>query len=83
MRIELRCAPDCPNVAATRRLLQACLVEAGLTAMVREREGAWPSPTLLVDGRDVMGAPPTRKASCRLDVPTRERILAALQGFAG
>jgi hypothetical protein len=34
---------------------------------------------VVVDGRDVMGRPALTGAACRLDVPTRERVLAALR----
>lgn len=50
-----------------------------LSERVVERVGAYPSPTVLVDGVDVMtpGAPLIANA-CRLDLPIRERVLAAL-----
>jgi hypothetical protein len=44
---------------------------------VQELEGAFASPTLLVDGVDVTGRPAVSEPSCRLDLPTREQILAA------
>lgn len=57
-----------------------CLDELGLAAQVAERLGDFPSPTVLVDGVDVMtgavGASSTQ--ACRLDLPTRSRVLAAL-----
>jgi len=49
---------------------------------IEEQKGAYPSPTILVDGMDVMGRPEAVGASCRLDMPTRERVLAALQAAA-
>ncbi|MBD8057161.1 alkylmercury lyase [Rhodococcus ruber] len=79
MNIELLSVPDCPNVAATRDLLRDCLRRLGLDEQVTERVGGYPSPTILVDGADVMGTPATAAASCRLDVPTEDRILAALE----
>jgi hypothetical protein len=47
---------------------------------VIEKVGAYPSPTVLVDGRDVMGDPGVAPgiAACRVDTPTRARLLAAL-----
>nr|WP_238328810.1 alkylmercury lyase [Mycobacterium avium] len=62
-----------------RRLLVDCLSEVGFSERVVERVGAYPSPTVLVDGVDVMtpGAPLIANA-CRLDLPIRERVLAAL-----
>jgi len=79
MKIELLHVAGCPHVADARHVLLACLVEFGISETIEEREGAFPSPTILVDGDDVMGEPASKDASCRLDVPTRERIAAAIQ----
>ena len=79
VRIELRYVSDCPNVAATRTLLRACLSELAVDAEVTEVEGDFPSPTLRVNGVDVMGAVDSEGAFCRLDVPTRERLMTALE----
>ena len=42
--------------------------------------GDWASPTVLVNGIDVMrpAAELSTARVCRIDVPTRERVLAAL-----
>ena len=65
MIVELRAVPDCPNLAGTRDLLRACLADAGLPLEVVERIGAYPSPSVLVDGRDVTGADPAvRRRVC-------------------
>ena len=77
--IELVSAPDCPNVDAARALLESCIGELGLDVTVIEREMDYPSPTILVNGTDVMGRPASDLPGCRLDVPTRERVLEALQ----
>jgi len=81
MDIELLVRPHCPNAVAARSLLTACLSQLGLDVQVRERVGDYPSPTILIDGVDVMtaqsGAPP--RQACRLDVPTAARVLPALQ----
>jgi hypothetical protein len=55
------------------------MVELGLGDQIVEHEGAYPSPTILIDGMDVMGKPEAEGASCRLDVPTRERLFPALE----
>jgi hypothetical protein len=85
MNVELLWAPDCPNAPAARAVLAECIDRLGLDIAVRERVGDYPSPTILVDGVDVMtdqrGAPPV--PACRLDVPTAARLLAALHGQAG
>jgi protein-tyrosine-phosphatase len=80
VRVELRSHQGCPLVERTRSLLRECLAEAGLSTPVIETVGAYPSPTVLVDGRDVMGDPGVAPgiAACRVDAPTRDRLLAAL-----
>jgi hypothetical protein len=80
MTIELLHVPDCANVQRARDLLRDCLGELDLGVQVVEREGDYASPTILVNGLDVMGAPASRAAACRLDQPTRERLIAALRG---
>src|SRR5262249_60512625 len=70
-----------PTPSAEWAVLAACLDRLGTDLPVSERVGAYPSPTILVDGVDVMtgqpGAPPVQ--ACRLDLPTQTRVLAALQ----
>jgi hypothetical protein len=82
VKVELLLAPGCPNAPAARAVLADCLRRLGLDVEVRERIGDYPSPTILVDGVDVMtgrrDTPPVR--ACRLDVPTAPRVLAALSG---
>lgn len=80
IEVELRHVADCPHTDAARALLQDCLGELQLDAAVLDKEGEYPSPTILVNGEDVMGAPASQAAACRLDVPTRQRLLAALRG---
>jgi hypothetical protein len=77
-RIELLHVPSCPLVDRVLTTIEACLAEAGLTDVVQLREGSFASPTLLIDGSDVAGARAQTGACCRLDLPTREQILAAL-----
>ena len=76
--VELRAVPACPNVDATRELLRACLAEAGLPLTVVELIGEYPSPSVLIDGRDVTGADPHGPAACVLRPPTADQIRAAL-----
>ena len=80
IRLELLHLSDCPHTDSARQLLYACLGELGVEADIEELEGAFPSPTIRVNGEDVMGPPPSAVPACRLDVPTRERVLAALRG---
>jgi hypothetical protein len=77
--VELRAVPDCPNMDATREVLRSCLAEGGLSVAVVERIGEYPSPSILVDGRDVTGADPEGPAACVLRPPTAEQIRAALR----
>lgn len=77
-RIELLHTPGCPHVDAARSLLHRCLAEVRLEATIVDREGDYPSPTILVNGVDVMGRSSLTGAMCRLDLPTRDRVLAAL-----
>lgn len=78
--IELLSHEGCPRVEATRALLSECLAEVGIAAYVKERIGPYPSPTVLINGHDVMGdsGVPKGAAACRVDAPTRERVLRAL-----
>jgi hypothetical protein len=82
MKVELLLAADCPHADRARELLSECLGRLGLAMEVQERTGDYPSPTILVDGVDVMARSaggPTIQA-CRLDVPTVEGIETALRG---
>ena len=81
MRIELRTSPGCPNAAAARKTVTECLTKLGIDVPVIERVGRYPSPTVLVDGLDVMRPDdePVLGDMCRLDLPTPQRILNALQ----
>ena len=79
MKIEVLHVSGCPNVDAARAMLNECLSELQLDLLVEDREGAYPSPTIRVNGVDVMGPPASQAASCRLDVPTKSRLLAALR----
>lgn len=80
MRIELLSHAGCPNVVAARDLLTECLLLMGLEVVVTEDVGAYPSPSILINGVDVMRAGALLGGrSCRLDVPTREAIVVALQ----
>lgn len=82
MRVELLLVPGCPNAEAVRQIVRAAIAETESGADVEEveRVGQHLSPTVLVDGDDVMGpAPLSAGAGCRLDLPTSDRVMAALQ----
>ena len=81
MRVELLTSPGCPNAAATKKTIVDCLTAVGIDVPIIARVGRFPSPTVLVDGVDVMrpdaGAP--IGDACRLDLPTPQRLLDALR----
>ena len=85
MRIELRTWPGCPNAEPARRLVSECVARLGLDVSIIDRVGHYASPTVLVDGVDVMGADdaPPAGDTCRLDPPTADRVLAALRAATG
>jgi hypothetical protein len=81
MRVELLHYEGCPLAPAAHRLVRQCLIALGLPDPVLVRVGDGPSPTVLVNGTDVMrpAAELSNARVCRIDVPTRERVLAALR----
>lgn len=81
VRVELLSAPGCPNVAATRQMLVDCLAELALNTRLIECVGRYRSPTVLVEGVDVMSPATSDRVdgdACRLDLPSRDRVLAAI-----
>lgn len=82
--VELWHVPDCPLIDQVRATLLECLAHTGIDVPVHERQGAYPSPTLVIDGFDVAtGAAPADGVCCRLDLPTHEQIHTALTGARG
>lgn len=96
MRVELLYFPECPNVNAAREQLRRAFAEAGLPLRWTEHDVTSPSapkrvrgfgsPTILVDGKDVSGAPSDEAASCRVylgsevrGVPPLATIVQALK----
>jgi hypothetical protein len=81
MRIEILSSPGCRNAAAAKETIIDCLTTLGIDVPIIDRVGRYPSPTVLVDGVDVMrpeaGAPVGD--ACRLDLPTPPRVLDALR----
>jgi hypothetical protein len=73
-QVQLLSVPDCPLVERVRAALRLALARSGINAAVRERVGTYPSPSVLIDGRDVLtGQPAASHACCRLDLPTIRR----------
>ena len=85
MRVELVLVEECPHADAARGLLAESLRAMGRPVEVDERVGDYPSPTILVNGVDVMTgqAGVTRVHACRLDVPTEAAVVAALRAADG
>jgi hypothetical protein len=79
-RIELRWVPRCPNVDRVRQGLYDVLAELEIGIDVEERVGDYASPTVVVDGLDVVtGMLPRPGAACRLDLPTHAQLIDALR----
>ena len=80
MRVELLHYEGCPFAPTALQLVRECLLTLGLPDPVLVRVGDYLSPTVLVNGTDVMrpGTGLFEGSACRIDVPTRERMLAAL-----
>lgn len=101
-KVELIYDADCPNVEAAREQLRDALGVVGAATQWREWERSDPSsppyarhygsPTILVDGKDVAGARPSKDARCcriyqdergeMQRVPSGETIVSALRGSA-
>jgi len=81
VRIELLTAPGCPHAAAARAMITECVSALGMDATIIDRVGRYLSPTVLVDGVDVRRAESGVLIgdACRLDLPTPQRVLDALQ----
>lgn len=80
MRIEFLSSPGCPNAAVAREMLVDCLSMLRIDEAIIERVGPFPSPSILIDGTDVVCPDqPPMGDFCRLDLPTCELILTALR----
>lgn len=79
IRISILHVPDCPLVHRLIERLEECMDTTGVRHLVEVSVGPHPSPTLVIDGLDVAtGRPVAGDEQCRLDLPTRDQILAAL-----
>ncbi|KFY67413.1 hypothetical protein V496_01604 [Pseudogymnoascus sp. VKM F-4515 (FW-2607)] len=81
--IQLLYINDCQLVEAVRAALAASLAGTQVPVTVTETMCDCSSPTLLVNGSDVTGRlrMSTTELSCRLDLPTKEQISAAIRGL--
>jgi hypothetical protein len=78
-RVEIRSAPDCPLVDQVRSTLDRALARTHARAEIEDLVGDYASPTLIIDGRDVTGRPLDEHNCCRLDLPSEDDVVAALQ----
>ncbi len=83
MTIEVVYLTGCPHAADALALVRRCVARLRLDVAIVEREGDYPSPSVRVNGRDVMGGPEATGPACRLDVPTEARVMSALVAAAG
>jgi hypothetical protein len=83
VEVRLLHVPECPLADRVRDTLRESIADSGLAVRVEDVEGPFPSPTLLVGGVDVVtGGTPATEPCCRLDLPSRAQIRAALQRVA-
>ncbi len=88
-RVSLVYFRDCPNVDVARTALRQALTRCGLQPAWQEWDtlaGGVPpeitgygSPTVLVDGKDVMRGAPGQGGACVVQVPTADAIAVALR----
>lgn len=80
VHVRLEHVPECPLVDRVRAGLRQALDATGVIAAIEDVEGAYASPTLLIDGVDVVTGRPASggEVQCRLDLPTYEQITTAL-----
>jgi hypothetical protein len=97
MTIEVLGFEGCPNTPQTRERVEKAMTSMGLAANVayvdqnkldeNDRRRGWPSPTVLVDGRDLFGMTPPRAVAmgCRMypngGAPTEAEIVAAFKSM--
>ena len=92
-RVELLYFPGCPQVEAARAQLRRALERVGLPVTWVEHDvtlastpaalQGYGSPTVLVDGADVVGAPPGDGAACRLYLGTEVPGAPPLKALLG
>lgn len=81
-RIRILQVPDCPLVDRLIDDVEKCLVDMGIDEPVEIVVGDQPSPTLVIDGKDVAtGRPVQGEPRCRMDLPSEEQIRAATRAL--
>jgi hypothetical protein len=77
--IEVRYFRGCPNIGDALAVVRRCVAALGLDVEIVELEGDYPSPTVRVNGSDVVGDPGTLGRACRCELPTAEAVMDALR----
>jgi hypothetical protein len=78
--VEILSFRGCPHAESVREMVRRCAADLGIEVALVELEGDYPSPTVRIAGRDIMGEPAAAERACRLDLPTEAHISAALAG---
>jgi predicted RNase H-like HicB family nuclease len=78
LRISIFHVPDCPSVSRVRQTLEEALDSVGATAVIEEIEGAYPSPTVLIDGAEIDGYRLASGPACRIGLPEAGELAAAI-----
>ncbi|MHA6785835.1 alkylmercury lyase [Pseudonocardia saturnea] len=84
IRVEVLHHEGCPLFGPALELVHDCVRALSIEAIVVDRIARYPSPTVLVNGYDVMGVPGdgTPADACRLDAPTRAAVVDALRSVS-
>jgi uncharacterized protein (DUF1786 family) len=69
----------CPHAASTLALVRSCATRFGADVAIVEHEGDYPSPSVLVNGHDIMGDLGATGRACRRDLPSEERIMDTIR----
>ncbi len=77
--VQILHVPDCPLLPSARRAVGRAAASIGVQVHIAEVEGAFPSPSVMVNGEDVTGTSIGGGARCRLDLATEQQIRVALQ----
>ena len=77
--VQILHVPDCPLLPSARRAVDRVAASLGAHVRIDEAEGAFASPSVMVDGEDVTGTSIRGGAQCRLDLATEQQIRVALQ----
>jgi hypothetical protein len=78
IRVAILHVPDCPLVSRLRADVHAVLARIGSSAVIEEIEGAYRSPTLVIDGVEIDGYPAGDDPACRIDLPSQDEITSAV-----